>query len=173
MSRRSQLALFCTCALLPSAAAAHAATTTVKLSLPAPGKTSVLLARASGVRSLSVSAPRGVVVTGGARGGRLAIAAALPTAGPRAGGAVSVRLVGPVRPRVSHPLTVRDALLAPPARSAACPSRSVLADLLSRGLRPRAAQRPLGRALGARLCGARLDAATAAAIVKLGLRVPR
>jgi hypothetical protein len=173
MSTRSRLTLICTSALLLPAAAAHAATTTVKLSVPASGKASALVARASGVRHVSISAPRGVIVTGGARGGRLAIAAALPTGHARAGGTVTVRLVGRSRPRVSGPLTVRDALLAPPAHSAAvCPSQPVLADVLSRGLRPRASQRALGHALAARLCGAQLDATTAAAIVKLGLRVP-
>ena len=173
MSTRSRLTLICTSALLLPAAAAHAATTTVKLSVPASGKASALLARASGVRNMSISAPRGVIVTGGARGGRLAIAAALPSGHVPGGGPVTVRLTGRSRPRVSGALTVRDTLLAPPAQSAAvCPSRSVLEAVLSRGLKPRAAQRALGHALATRLCGGQLDAGTAAAIVKLGLRVP-
>ena len=46
---------------LASGAAAHAATTTVRLSVPAPGKASVLLARTSGVQRVSISAPRGVI----------------------------------------------------------------------------------------------------------------
>src|SRR3954453_7236778 len=87
------LALAVWLAALPSGAGARTRAASVKVAVPAPGAVAVALGTVKGgvARVTVARAPRGVLVTGGARKGLLAIAVAAPRRpGARAAAAGSV-----------------------------------------------------------------------------------
>src|SRR4051812_47855897 len=170
------LVLVSVVAALPATAGARARAASVKVAVPAPGAVSVALGTVKGkVGRVTVGkAPRGVIVTGGAKKGTLALAVALPRrAGARAAavGSVVIRVAGRgAKPKVGKLQVTRNALAQPPGRPAACGSGPTLAALLGHALG--GAANGLGPALAARLCGGALDGAATAALKRLGLDVP-
>src|SRR3954447_4098473 len=137
------LALAVWLAALPSGAGARTRAASVKIAVPAPGGVAVALGTVKGTvaRVTVARAPRGVLVTGGARKGLVAIAVAAPRqpgARGAAAGSVLVRVTGRrAQPRLGALTVAASAVLAPPARPAACANGPALGALLDRALRGR------------------------------------
>lgn len=143
--------------LLISGSAAHAATK----SLPLPAEGQVAVTFASGVKSVKVkSAPAGVTVAGGVKGGKLAVAVVRPR-GATAGGQVALTLKGKAKGLKTVP-----AALDGGGRAPAC---SGLDKLLAKRLAGRADVKGLAGVLAAKLCGKPAPADAAAVLAQLGL----
>lgn len=143
--------------LLISGPAAHAATK----SLPLPAEGQVAVTFASGAKSVKVkSAPAGVTVAGGVRGGKLAVAVVRPR-GVAAGGKVVLTLKG----RVKGVKTVPAAL----DGGGKAPACSGLDKLLAKRLAGKADVKGLAGVLAAKLCGKPAPADAAAVLAHLGL----
>lgn len=145
--------------LLISSSAAQAATKS--LTLPAEGQVAVTFA--SAVKSVKVkSAPAGVTVAGGVKGGRLAVAVVRPR-GVTAAGKVTLTLKG--KPKGVK--TVAAALDGGKASSCAG-----LDKLLAKRLAGKADVKALADVLAAQLCGRAAPANAAAILAQLGLGAP-
>lgn len=145
--------------LLISSSAAQAASKS--LALPAEGQVAVTFA--SGVKSVKVkSAPTGVTVAGGVKGGKLAVAVVRPR-GAAKGGKVVLTLKG--KPKGVK--TVAAALDG--GKAASCAG---LDKLLAKRLAGKADVKGLAGVLAAKLCGKPAPANAAAILAQLGLGAP-
>ncbi|MDA0182240.1 hypothetical protein OJ997_18180, partial [Solirubrobacter phytolaccae] len=146
--------------LLISSSAAQAASKS--LALPAEGQVAVTFA--SGVKSVKVkSAPAGVTVAGGVKGGKLAVAVVRPR-GAATGGKVVLTLKG----KVKGFKTVAAAL----DGGGKAPACSGLDKLLAKRVAGKADVQGLAGVLAAKLCGKPAPADAAAILARLGLGAP-
>lgn len=148
-------------AVLP---AAPAVAGTLAVPAPAAGDTAVLAGTgAKGVKPKVTTAPKGVVVFGGAdRRGRLVVALARPRGA--AGGPARLRARGTLRAKAAGTLT------ASACRPGGASAR--LGQVLRRGTLTAADARALGGALERRACGRAPAATDAALLQRLGLGSP-
>src|SRR3954454_19066706 len=142
--------------LLISSPPAFAATP----SAPVPAEGQVSVTFASGVKSVKVkSAPAGVTVAGGVRGGKLAIAVIRPR-GVAASGKVKLTIKG----KAKGVKTIAAAL-----NGGKAPNCKDLAGLLSKRLKGSADVKGLANVLAAKLCGTAAPDNAAQVLAALGL----
>ncbi|MBE2315402.1 hypothetical protein DVA67_005415 [Solirubrobacter sp. CPCC 204708] len=142
--------------LLISSSAAQAASKS--LALPAEGQVAVTFA--SGVKSVKVkSAPAGVTVAGGVKGGKLAVAVVRPR-----GAAASGKVVLTLKGKAKGAKTVAAAL-----DGGKAPVCAGLDKLLAKRLKGTADVKGLAAVLAAKLCGRPAPADAAATLGALGL----
>src|SRR4051812_44533136 len=142
--------------LLISSPAAFAATP----SAPVPAEGQVSVTFASGVKSVKVkSAPAGVTVAGGVKGGKMAVAVIRPR-GVAAAGKIALTVKGKAKGVKTIPAALN---------GGSAPNCKDLGGLLSRRLTGSADVKGLAGVLAAKLCGKGLPANAATIISGIGL----
>ena len=132
-------------------------------SIPVPAEGQVSVTFASGVKSVKVkSAPAGVTVAGGVKGGKLVVAVVRPRGAQAAG-----KVVLTVKGKAKGTKTIGAAL-----NGGKAPNCKDLAALASKRLKGTADVKGLGAVLAAKLCGKAAPGDANAVLSRLGLGAP-